>query len=110
VETATNLLIGIRKDWDSMTQDHQVKFSCLFYRNQHTLLQQRLQRALLLYNSEKNTLEQAQLVAQTMWDSLDLNSLHGPKLEALVRKGGDVCVEEEAKASYYENFLEKFPE
>jgi hypothetical protein len=59
---------------------------------------------------KKNTLEQAQLVAQTMWDSLDLNSLHGPKLEALVRKGGDVCVEEEAKASYYENFLEKFPE
>ncbi len=102
VETANNLLKGIGTDWDSMTQDQQVKLSFLLYRNQYILLQQ---QALLC--NEQSTLKQTNLVARTMWDYLDLNTLHGPRLEALVRKGGDYCIEKEAtEASHYETFLE----
>jgi hypothetical protein len=105
VESADNLLKGIGRHWGSMTQDQQVKFSFLLHRNQHMLLQQQA----LLY-SEQSTLEQTNMVARAMWDSLDLNTLHGPMLQALVQKGGDVFIEKEAESSHYETFLEMFPE
>jgi hypothetical protein len=92
-EKVNFLLAPVKKSWDQLTLHEQAKISYLLMRNQDTFLKR---------------VCTPDVAAQMVLASLDETNFHGKGLNAFVRKGGDIVVNDDGEyaiPSPYESFV-----
>lgn len=102
IQSCNKLLCPRNISWQNLDRDQQIKMAFLYSRRQEKWIKKHLHKV-------KMTAKARELMADMLLKALDPTTREGQRLEAFVRKGGDLVLEPAANdEDHYEQFLDKF--